>query len=108
MRKTIFIIILLLTGTDATQAQQNLTLWYNKAARDWNEALPLGNGRLGAMIFGRSDTELIQLNEQTLWTGGPVNTNPNPDAVKYLQSFQVLLLTSGEYFGMKREVLLVR
>ncbi|MGB3007613.1 MAG: glycoside hydrolase family 95 protein [Chitinophagaceae bacterium] len=68
----------------SSQKNNNL-LWYNKPAKDWNEALPIGNGSLGAMIFGRPDTELIQLNEQTLWTGGPVNLNPNPDAVKYLQ-----------------------
>ena len=85
MRKIVFIVVLILAGSAATRAQQQLTLWYDKPARDWNEALPLGNGRLGAMIFGRSDTELIQLNEQTLWTGGPVNNNPNPDAMKYLQ-----------------------
>ena len=65
--------------------QKNLVLWYNKPAKDWNEALPLGNGRLGAMVFGRVDTELIQLNEQTLWTGGPVDLNPNRDAPQYLQ-----------------------
>jgi len=85
MRKIVFIVVLILAGSAASRAQQQLTLWYDKPARDWNEALPLGNGRLGAMIFGRSDTELIQLNEQTLWTGGPVNNNPNPDAMKYLQ-----------------------
>ncbi len=63
----------------------NLVLWYNTPAKDWNEALPIGNGRLGAMIFGRPETELIQLNEQTLWTGGPANLNPNPEAPKYLE-----------------------
>ncbi len=66
--------------------QKEYKLWYNQPAKDWNEALPIGNGRIGAMIFGRPGTELIQLNEQTLWTGGPVNLNPNPDAPKYLQS----------------------
>jgi alpha-L-fucosidase 2 len=63
----------------------NLVLWYDHPAKDWNEALPVGNGRLGAMIFGRAADELIQLNEQTLWTGGPANLNPNPDAPNYLQ-----------------------
>ncbi len=66
-------------------------LWYNKPAKDWNEALPIGNGRIGAMIFGRPCTELIQLNEQTLWTGGPVDLNPNPDASKYLQQVRAEL-----------------
>lgn len=62
-----------------------LTLWYDRPARDWNEALPVGNGRLGAMIFGRADEEILQLNEQTLWTGGPVDLDPNPEAKQYLQ-----------------------
>ncbi|HPN58031.1 MAG TPA: glycoside hydrolase family 95 protein [Chitinophagaceae bacterium] len=67
------------------QTSDPMLLWYNKPAKDWNEALPLGNGRLGAMVFGRAGEELIQLNEQTLWTGGPVNPNPNAEAPKYLQ-----------------------
>ena len=66
------------------QTKNNYTLWYEKPAKDWNEALPIGNGRLGAMIFGRVTEELLQMNEQTLWTGGPVNPNPNPEAPKYL------------------------
>lgn len=51
------------------------TLWYDKPARDWNAALPIGNGRLGAMVFGRIDDELLQLNEDTLWSGGPRDWN---------------------------------
>lgn len=54
-------------------------LWYAKPAADWNEALPLGNGRLGAMVFGRPDHELIQLNEDTLWSGHRRDGN-NPGA----------------------------
>ncbi len=78
--------------SQSTFAQQKkLVLWYNQPAKDWNEALPIGNGRLGAMIFGRPGDELIQLNEQTLWTGGPVNPNPNPDAHNYLQPVRDLL-----------------
>lgn len=67
------------------------TLWYNKPAKNWDEALPIGNGRLGAMIFGRADNELIQLNEETLWTGGPVDLNPNPTAPQYLPQVRKLL-----------------
>ncbi|MGM9478784.1 glycoside hydrolase family 95 protein [Pedobacter sp. GSP4] len=67
------------------------TLWYKKPAKNWDEALPIGNGRLGAMVFGRVDAELIQLNEETLWTGGPVDENPNPDAPKYLPEVRKLL-----------------
>lgn len=72
-------------------AQQNLKLWYKQPARNWNEALPVGNGRIGAMVFGRVGEELIQLNEETLWSGGPVNNNPNPDAVKYLPEIRKAL-----------------
>jgi len=68
-----------------TQAQTDLKSWYRQPAKDWNEAIPIGNGILGAMIFGRTGEELIQLNEQSLWTGGPQNLNPNPTAIQYLQ-----------------------
>ena len=46
-------------------------LWYRQPAEAWNQALPVGNGRLGAMVFGGIAAEHIQLNEETLWTGGP-------------------------------------
>lgn len=46
-------------------------LWYRRPAEAWQDALPVGNGRLGAMVFGRADEERIQLNEDTLWSGGP-------------------------------------
>lgn len=59
---------------------QNNKLWYKQPAKVWTEALPLGNGRLGAMVFGGVKEELIQLNESTLWSGGPVTHNVNPTA----------------------------
>lgn len=46
-----------------------LTLWYDKPAKEWVEALPLGNGRLGAMVYGNPVNEEIQLNEETVWGG---------------------------------------
>ncbi len=49
-------------------------LWYTKPANEWEEALPVGNGRLGAMVFGGVDEERIQLNEETYWSGGPYST----------------------------------
>jgi alpha-L-fucosidase 2 len=72
-------------------AQNDLKLWYDKPARNWNEALPIGNGRLGAMIFGNAENELLQLNESSLWSGGPVNTNPNPMAPNYLNEIRKAL-----------------
>lgn len=65
-------------------AQQDLKLQYKQPAIEWTEALPVGNGTLGAMVFGRVDSELIQLNEATLWSGGPVKKNVNPDAFQNL------------------------
>jgi len=63
-----------------TDGPEALTLHYDKPAAMWTEALPIGNGRLGAMVFGRPGEELLQLNEATLWSGGPVGTDLNPTA----------------------------
>ncbi|WP_332367863.1 glycoside hydrolase family 95 protein [Spirosoma telluris] len=65
-------------------AQSNLKLWYNQPAAVWTEALPVGNGRIGGMVFGRVDEELIQLNESSLWSGGPVSGKVNPESPTYL------------------------
>ena len=78
-------------------AQQQQTLWYKQPAAVWTEALPVGNGRLGAMIFGGVSNELIQLNESTLWSGGPVKTNVNPDAPKYLPLIREALFKDKNY-----------
>ena len=77
-------------------AQKELTLWYNKPASTWTEALPVGNGRLGAMVFGGVENELIQLNEATLWSGGPVNKSVNPTAFDYLTPTREAL-SNGDY-----------
>ncbi|RYU92132.1 glycoside hydrolase family 95 protein [Mucilaginibacter terrigena] len=70
-------------------------MWYRQPAINWNEALPIGNGRMGAMVYGRVQIEHIQLNEQTLWSGAPRNWN-NPDAKKYLPQIRKAAL-SGRY-----------
>src|SRR3954469_3773318 len=70
----------LILSATVVHAQNNtaLKLWYNKpSGRVWENALPIGNGRLGAMIYGNVDTETIQLNEHTVWSGSP-NRNDNP------------------------------
>lgn len=69
-------IIFLLATTTLTAAPR---LWYRQPARNWNEALPVGNGRLGAMVFGGPAEERWQLNENTLWSGFPREWN-NPEA----------------------------
>ncbi len=62
------------------EKEQVMKLWYDEPAKDWNAALPLGNGRLGAMVFGHPEKERLQLNEDTFWAGGP-HRNDNPDAL---------------------------
>lgn len=79
------------------QKQQPLNLWYKKPAVTWVEALPLGNCKLGAMVFGRVEEELVQLNESTLWSGGPVKTNVNPQAVENLPLIRKALLKDEDY-----------
>ena len=69
----------------------NLKLWYNKPAQKWTEALPIGNGRLGAMIFGGVENDRIQFNEETLWTGKP-NDYAHKGASKYLAQIRQLLV----------------
>ncbi len=59
-------------------------LWYEKPASYFEEAMPLGNGRMGAMVYGSVHSEHILLNEETLWAGGPVDPVMNPEAVDYL------------------------
>lgn len=61
----------------------DLKLWYGKPAKDWTEALPVGNSKLGAMVYGGTGREELQLNEETFWAGGPYDNN-NPNALYVL------------------------
>jgi alpha-L-fucosidase 2 len=72
------------------ETNPSLTLWYDKPANGWTEALPLGNGRLGAMIYGGDSTETIQFNEETLWSGQPHDYS-HPGAYQYLDEIRTLL-----------------
>ncbi len=76
-------------GTFA-QAQDRNVLWYDKPAANWNEALPLGNGYIGTMVFGAAKQERLQLNEATIWGGGPNNTI-DPEARPYVDQVRKLL-----------------
>jgi alpha-L-fucosidase 2 len=73
----------------------DLRLWYRRPAAEWLEALPLGNGRLGAMVFGGATSERLQLNEETLWSGGPRDWD-NPGARGALPEVR-RLLAAGDY-----------
>ncbi len=90
-----FIISVFLIGFFDYASADDLILWYTKPANQWVEALPIGNGRLGAMVFGGVEKERIQLNEDTLWAGGPYDP-ANPDALAFLPEARRLIF-AGEY-----------
>jgi alpha-L-fucosidase 2 len=77
-----------------------LKLWYRQPAQEWVEALPIGNGRLGAMVFGRIDRERIQLNEDTLWSGKARDRN-NPESLEHLPKVRELIF-QGRYEEAQR------
>lgn len=89
---------------------QDLKLWYKQPAVKWTEALPVGNGRIGAMLFSGVENDHIQFNEETLWSGGPRNYS-RPGAYKYLDTIRQLLfagkqkeaeaLSENEFMGLK-------
>ncbi len=86
---TTYLIAVLLLLTHPLAAQ-GLKLWYDSPANVWEEALPLGNSRLGAMVYGKPASEEIQLNEETIWGGSP-HRNDNPKATASLEKVQELI-----------------
>lgn len=85
-------------GVDDKQtssSQESLKLWYATPANVWVEALPVGNSRMGAMIFGGVNQERIQLNDETFWAGGPHNNN-NPEGLAHLDEIRQLIFQGKE------------
>jgi len=92
----VFAVVLSATATTAAPAGDDPNLlWYDKPAAKWVEALPVGNGRLSAMIFGGVSQERLQLNEGTLWAGGPYDP-VNPEAKEALPEVR-LMVNEGKY-----------
>ena len=87
-------VVLANAAAESPSDQSNL-LWWSKPAEKWEEAIPVGNGKLGAMVFGRPANERIQLNEGTLWAGGPYDP-VNPDAKDALPEVRKLV-NEGKY-----------
>jgi alpha-L-fucosidase 2 len=81
--------------TGPMRTNSNL-LWYDKPAEKWVQALPVGNGRLGAMIFGGTTNERLQLNDITVWSGGPQTNANRPEAWKYLPEIR-RVIREGRY-----------
>lgn len=86
MKKIILSLIALITCYNLF-SQNELTLWYDTPSKAWTDALPLGNGRLGAMVYGIPSKDTIQINEDTFWSGSPYQ-NVNPNAKKSLKTIQ--------------------
>jgi alpha-L-fucosidase 2 len=98
MKKYSFMLLFLclaLTGCNNTSSEnkKDLKLWYKNPASVWEEALPVGNGRLGVMVFGDPVHERLQLNEESIWAGSRINNN-NPKALKALPDLQKALFES--------------
>ena len=99
IRYPIFSIIALLLSITGFGSFNNIEdppfmLWYEQPAAEWTEALPLGNGRLGAMVYGKIHEERIQLNEESLWAGQPIDAHP-PEFRKHLPDIQQALLNDN-------------
>ena len=89
--KRIIVIIITLVGSARGLAQPDVELTFTKPANHFTESSPLGNGRLGAMVFGNPQKERIVLNEISMWSGGIENPDKE-DAYQYLKPIQALLL----------------
>ena len=94
MKNRLILLSLFLLSTFYAGAQ-NLKLWYDQPAKVWTEALPLGNSHMGAMVFGVPQSEEIQLNEETIWGGGP-HRNDNPKALQALPKVRELIFAGKE------------
>ena len=96
-KRILFCSLFLILGLQNLSSQNNkeLKLWYDKPAEIWNQALPLGNGRLGAMVFGDPAVERLQLNEETIWSGSP-NSNAHDKALGALPIVRKLIF-EGKY-----------
>lgn len=77
-------------GNPLSQSNRDLVLWYDRPAAIWEEALPLGNSRLGVMVYGIPEREELQLNEETIWGGGPYR-NDKPEALEALPEVRNLI-----------------
>ena len=96
MKQIFLFFYLLASATSFSQSNAGLKLWYNQpSGSTWENALPIGNGRLGAMIYGNVETETVQLNEHTLWSGGP-NRNDNPLALDSLGEIRKLIFEGNQ------------
>ncbi len=89
-------------AAESAPADPDLTLHFDEPASEWSQALPIGNGRLGAMVWGNPLKEVLQLNEDTLWSGFPHDCT-NPDAANHLPLVRQLVIEKHDYVGADQE-----
>src|SRR3954469_9581306 len=96
MKQLFSIFVLFASISGHSQDNRGLKLWYNQpSGKVWENALPIGNGRLGAMVYGNVDTEIVQLNEHTVWSGSP-NRNDNPLILDSLAEIRKLIFAGKQ------------
>ena len=95
MLRNRFALLFLMVVCSVAAIAQNHRLWYSKPATHWLEALPVGNSHMGAMIYGGTETEEIQLNEETFWSGRPHNNNSS-ESRQYLSEVRRLIFQGRE------------
>ena len=91
MRKTLLMTMLVTTLTASSQEQAPMVLQYDRPADYFEESLPIGNGKLGALVYGGTDDNIIYLNDITLWTGKPVDRNLDADAHQWIPKIREAL-----------------
>ena len=91
MRKTLLMTMLVTTLTTSSQEQAPMVLQYDRPADFFEESLPIGNGKLGALVYGGTDDNIIYLNDITLWTGKPVDRNLDADAHQWIPKIREVL-----------------
>ena len=94
MKKTFIIAVLMGLCVQGVLAQAH-KLWYGRPAAHWLEALPVGNSHLGAMVYGGTDVEQVQINEETFWSGSPHNNN-STESLEHLQEVRQLIFDGKE------------
>lgn len=90
--RKVFSLLLVLLAYSLVISADELKLWYSRPAKTWTEALPLGNSRLGVMVYGGTAREELQLNEETVWGGGP-HRNDNPKALAHIEEIRDLIFS---------------
>lgn len=90
MKRIKFIVLSVLMVSALSAKAEELKLWYKAPAKEWTQALPLGNSRLGVMVYGNPALEELQLNEETVWGGGP-HRNDNPEGLSHLAEVRQLI-----------------